>query len=125
MKRIRIKETEADVQKRIVQFLEAHGWLVFQNRSYGLGGKIAAFATKEQAGSPDLFCWKKASALTLSLSSNEQESHHFAIEVKAKGNKQSAAQIAWAGRYCATGHLYVLAYSHEDVEKALRERGWL
>lgn len=115
-------ETEAQVQRRIVDYLEAHGWLVFQNRSYGLGGKIAAFATTEQSGSPDLFAWGK---MRCKSDGWTIEYPHFAVEVKRKGGKQSDAQIAWAGRFAATGHLYILASDHETVERALKERGWL
>lgn len=123
-------EQEKDIQKRIVDFLEAHGFMVFQNRSDGLGGKIAAFATTKQSGSPDLFVWGRVKRFTWHTSEeppphNIWEPIHFAVEVKRKGGKQSPAQIAWAGRFAATGHLYILASDHETVEKALRERGWL
>ena len=54
-----------------------------------------------------------------------KETTHMAVEVKRKGGKRSDSQIEWAGKFCSRGHLYVLAYDHTDVEKALRERGWL
>ena len=122
-KKGRIKESEADIQQRIVDYLEAHGWLVFENRSKA-GGRLAAILTKDQSGSPDLFAWGAYHTI--------DESHkplaiplHFAVEVKRPGEKQSDEQIAWAGRYCATGHKYVLAYGHEDVERFLKGEGWL
>lgn len=119
-----VPEKESDIQKRIVDYLEAHGFLCFQNRSDGLGGKIAAFATTKQAGSPDLFVWG-CSIRNKDTDFEELRPRHFAIEVKRKGGKQSDAQIAWAGKYCAIGFHYVLAYGHEDVEQFLKEKGWL
>ena len=121
-KKGRIKESEADIQQRIVDFLEAHGWLVYENRSKA-GGRLAAILTKDQSGSPDLFVWGACHTI--------DESHkplaiplHFAVEVKRPGEKQSDEQIAWAGRYCATGFSYIVATDHTDVERALKNWGW-
>ena len=119
-------ESESSIQRRIVDYLEAHGWFVFQNRSDGLGGKIAAFATTKQSGSPDLFVWAPGMRKFFERVPQDANSpRHFAIEVKRPGGKQSDAQIAWCGRYCATGHSYVLAYDHSDVERFLKGKGWL
>lgn len=115
-KRGRVVESEASIQKSIVDFLEAHGFMVFTNRS-GYGGKIAAFVTPQQAGSPDLFVWGVDHA--------KYKPVHFAVECKRKGGKMSDAQVEWSGRYCNLGFNYVLAYSHEDVERFLKGNGWL
>lgn len=119
-------ESEASIQRRIKEYLEAHGWFVFENRS-GYGGKIAGFVTPQQAGSPDLFVWgvqrgKRGGPTPESIPVIIPR--HFAVEVKRPGGKQSPAQIAWCGRYCATGHSYVLAYDHTCVERFLKGKGW-
>lgn len=124
-KKGRIKESEADIQQRIVDYLEAHGWLVFQNRSKA-GGRLAAILTKDQSGSPDLFVWGKRILTDLHrLTSGPYPiSAHFAVEVKRPGEKLSDAQFAWAGRFCALGFKYIVATDHTDVERALKNAGW-
>ena len=126
-------ESEASIQRRIVDYLEAHGWFIFQNRSDGLGGKIAAFATTKQSGSPDLFAWRDSQRYDNWILDRHPElikemppqPRHFAVEVKRPGGKCSDAQLAWAGRFCSTGHKLVVATSHEEVETFLRSQGWL
>ena len=117
-------ESEASIQRRIKEYLEAHGWMVFENRS-GYGGKIAGFVTPQQAGSPDLFVWGKNPYRHWHGGLEVPMPLHFCVEVKRPGGKQSDVQIAWCGRYCATGHSYVLAYDHTDVERFLKGKGWL
>ena len=126
-------ESEASIQRRIVDYLEAHGWFVYLNRSgkmNALAGRMSGGSAKDN-GSPDLFCWKWGKPTRI-LGDNTGDGYitrtepcHFAVEVKRPGGKQSDAQVAWAGRYCATGHSYLLAYDHSDVERFLKGKGWL
>src|SRR5512140_2814061 len=119
-KRIRITETEADIQKRIVQMLEVRGWLVYENRS----GKMNALASRlsggkaSEKGTPDLFCWghfdKPKWGLSLPI--------HFAVEVKRPGAKLRLEQLQWAGEYTKRGFMYVEAHSEGEVVKALQEK---
>lgn len=131
----RLKESEASVQRRIVDYLEAKGWLVFQNRS-GFGGKIAAFHTPQQAGSPDLYVWGAIPEEFDPITGKwERAKHrhrgvvprpiHFAVECKRKGEQPSQEQLDWAQRYTVLGHLYILADDVPIIERTLREKGWL
>ena len=120
-------ESEASIQKRIVDYLEAHGWFVYLNRSgkmNALSGRMSGGSAKDN-GSPDLFCWGKNPYRHWHGGVEVPMPIHFAVEVKRPGGKCSDAQLAWAGRFCSTGHKLVVATSHEEVEDFLRGQGWV
>ncbi len=48
---------------------------------------------------------------------------HVGIEAKMRGNKPSDDQVAYRGMFERFGGLYILAYSVDDVDKALRAAG--
>ena len=104
-RRIRMRETESDRQRRIADFLMAHGCIVLFNGSSKMDAFAAriAGAPKSNKGSPDLIVALPGGKTAW-------------LETKSPGGKQSPAQADWQRALEAIGHLYLVVYDVKDVE---------
>lgn len=103
---------ERDIQKQIVDWLTLRG-LFWRRNNTGASGPMfhkgkRRFVRYSSPGAPDIYVVHRGL--------------YIAIEVKRPGGRQSEDQIAFMDELRTRGEgIYVLAYSLEDVIKALSE----
>ena len=107
-RRIRAKETEGDIQRRIVDWLELeYGAVVLQNRSTKSGAILDRIAGNKSAkGSPDLIAALLAGRTAW-------------IEIKKPGQKLTKEQDQYLARLQANGHLAFVACDTLDIDRVL------
>lgn len=107
---------EDEIQGAAVDYLQARGELVLENRS----GKMNALASrltggkKSEKGSPDVIVFLGRRSY-LSRQVAPDHGMTLSIEFKRPGQKQSPEQMEWQANLEARGHLYLVAHSVEEV----------
>lgn len=117
------KQTEHQIQTEIINYLRMKGWYVMRLNSgkYSVGeGKSKRFIMGQDAGTPDLMCFKKTK-FGLNIEDVEGLPYVgvslFFIEVKVSGNKPTLLQTAKMKELEEYGAKCIVATSVEDVMK--------
>jgi penicillin-binding protein-related factor A (putative recombinase) len=98
-------DSEANIQKSIITFLERIGAVVLRTNSGHVVTESGAHIQMGAAGTSDLTaCY---------------QGRFVAIEVKKPGNKPTVKQQAYLDRVTAAGGLAFVATSIDDVQEAL------
>ena len=108
-----LKETERDIQKTILQYLELKKIFHWRNNS---GSIFSQYKGKTRmiklgtTGSPDIFVLQYSTH-----NCYHNEISIIGIEIKTKTGKQSLEQIVWQEEFEKVGGRYILARSLDDV----------
>lgn len=113
---------ESQLQKQIKDFLNWRGWPCRRNNNIGIYDPSKGIMRKtHQKGMPDLSAIiTRKIVIAGKLVSVGQI---MDIEVKVKPNKATPEQLLWLEKTNKAGGIAVLAYSLEDVKKALNKHG--
>lgn len=102
------KPTERDVLNACLQWLAVNGYFVWRNNTggYKINDGAGRFIRYGAKGSPDIIGMTK-------------QGQFLGIECKAGRNKQEPEQIEFEAKIKASGGIYILAYSVDDLIKSL------
>ena len=104
-KRGKIKLSEKDIQRQVIELLRAHGWIVRPAPRDGRKAIRGAFSVP--AGEPDLICLKHISSFGFAV---------LLIECKSANGKLLESQKRWAYEHDALVHI---VRSVDDVKGLL------
>ncbi|SRR6266496_3206572 len=122
MKQPIFKLTEHQVQTELINYLRIKGWMVMRLNSgkYSVGeGRNRRFIMGQEAGTPDLMCFKKITyranpALMLMV----EKTQLLFIEVKIPGNKPTALQAAKMKELEEYGAKCLVIHSIKELQEA-------
>jgi Holliday junction resolvase len=106
------KELEKHVQREILNYLQANGYMAWKNHLGGIRMGGGRTTVKNPArGAPDVFAVKGG--------------RFYGIEVKKPGGKVAAHQMEWLQRLRSHGGFAVIAESLEDCIRGIEDTvGW-
>ncbi len=120
------KLKEKDVQNTILEYLRLKKYFCWKNNTVGIYKQSTGqYIPSQNVGSPDIFVVvpRKWEVKDPQQKMNEPEFYRtgqiYGIEVKVGNNKQSDYQQAWQKNFEASGGIYILAFTLEDVQRYL------
>jgi hypothetical protein len=103
------KLTEKDIQRQIVDLLEAHGWQVLRTNQFFSGNAVVVQGASEP-GIPDLQARRKYDSYVV-----HDLQRVIWIEVKRPGGVLSPDQVTWHMLAKLRGEAVIIAQSVEEV----------
>lgn len=114
--------TETQIQRQILDLLEAHGWQVLRTNKFLSGNAVVVQGSIEK-GIPDLQARRliehSASIWMVDTGPEFRSWRILWVEVKRPGGKCSPAQLAWHAAARARGETVLVAESVEQVAEAI------
>jgi|TARA_R100000501_G_C2612160_1_gene106500 Holliday junction resolvase len=89
--------TGSELQKEVMEYMRANGYLVWKNHNIGVRGRTIGYLK----GLPDIFALKHGT--------------FFAIEIKGKGDRLTLDQQNWLNDLTYKGAIAFVAESLKDV----------